>query len=96
MQTHTRTHANIDSRNISSFRLLRTIGSESFLAFKAARSNLKQPKMFGNMVHELTVSGPSNTLNLELIPPMELHFLLGIVNHLFKSTVMASNTPHSR
>ena len=46
--------------------------------------NLKQAKKFGNVICDPIVTGPSNTLILELIPLIELHLLLSVVNHLFR------------
>ena len=40
--------------------------------------------MFGNVVHQPIITGPENALILDIIPPMELYLLLGIVNHLYK------------
>ena len=37
------------------------------------------------MVHEPIISGSDGTLILKIIPSIELHLLLGVFNHLFKT-----------
>lgn len=46
--------------------------------------DLRRSKYFENAVHEPLFFPDEPKLVLELIPPMELHLLLGVVNHLFK------------
>ena len=41
-------------------------------------------KLFGNVIRKPIISGSDNVLLLEIIPQMELHLHLGVVNHLFK------------
>ena len=65
---------------------LRTLGSlkASLRPFRNFESVLAKSKMTGNVIHEQIISGSDGTLILDIIPPPELHLVLG-VNHLFKT-----------
>ena len=57
---------------------------QSFCPFSAAVSNTKNVKKFGNVIHEPILSVGDTALVMDLIPPMKLLPLLGVVNHLFR------------
>ncbi|XP_047125706.1 uncharacterized protein LOC124807639 isoform X1 [Hydra vulgaris] len=90
LQAHSSSHpctwCTAESSNLVNCGTLRTFGSlkQSFHAFSAAGSNTKNAKKFRNLVHESVLSLEDSALVIDLIPPMELHLLLGVVNHLFK------------
>ena len=46
--------------------------------------NRQQAKHYGNVIHMPILSGEPDTLVIDLLPPPELHLLLGVVNTLFK------------
>ena len=78
---------NIDLDNISECGVSRSFGSiqESYRAFVSAGSKFKMAKDFDNTIHPPLINIEDSRLILDIIPPMELHLLLGIVNHLFKN-----------
>nr|XP_047146733.1 uncharacterized protein LOC124819298 [Hydra vulgaris] len=90
LQAHSSSHScawcTAESFNLANCGTPRTFGSlkQSFHAFSAAGSNTKNAKKFGNVVHEPVLSLEESALVIDLISPMELHLLLGVVNHLFK------------
>jgi hypothetical protein len=51
----------------------------------ATGSDTKSAKDFDNVIHPTLINMDDSTLILDVIPPMELHLLLCIVNHLFKN-----------
>ena len=91
LQNHASSHpctwCDVDSRCLSSCGSIRTLGSlmNCYQAFKRSGGDVRVAKSFGNVFHEPIITGSSDSLILELIPPMELHLLLGVVNHLYKS-----------
>lgn len=91
IQSHSSKHpccwCNIDSDNLSECGTSRSFGSikERFEAYVAAGSDTKSAKDFDNVIHPPLIKMDDSTLILDVIPPMELHLLLGIVNHLFKN-----------
>ena len=52
----------------------------------------KQVTKFRNVIHEPILFYLNEPLALDIIPPMELHLLLGVVNHLLK--FLKSTCPH--
>jgi hypothetical protein len=69
-------------------RKIRTLGSlqDHCDNFVASGGNTKDGKLFKNVTKKpLLIYSPSDreTLVLDIIPPCELHLLLGVVNHLF-------------
>ena len=44
-------------------------------------------KTFGNVIHEPLVGAKDNDLVIDILPPPELHLLLGVVNTLFSGGV---------
>lgn len=50
--------------------------------FKAAGAKLPQAKAFYNCVQEPIFPYEDEKLAIEIVPPMELHLMLGIVNHI--------------
>ena len=58
---------------------------ERFEAFVAAGSNKKSRKEFDNVIHPTSINMDDSALILDVIPPMELRLLIGIVNQLFKN-----------
>ncbi len=91
IQSHSSKHpccwCNIDSDNLSECGTSRSFGSmkEKLEAFVAAGSDTKSAKNFDNVIHPPLINMADSVLILDVIPPMELHLLLGIVNHLFKN-----------
>ena len=50
----------------------------------SAGSILAKAKHTGNVVHPPILSGADDILILDILPPPELHLLLGVVNHIFQ------------
>ena len=65
---------------------LRTLGSikSSLKSFQQTGGVIANAKLFDNVIRKTIISRSNNDLFLEIIPTMELHLLLGVVNHLFK------------
>lgn len=53
--------------------------------FQAHGQDPKQARLFKNVIHLPLFDKPDSSLFLTFIAPMELHLLLGVVNHLFKA-----------
>ena len=93
LQAHTSSHpcswCEVDSKNLGNSGALRSFGSlrACLKAFENSGSDLSKAKFFGNVVHDPIVRGSDETLIIDVLPPMELHLLLGIVNHLFKALI---------
>ena len=64
---------------------LRTFHSldQNVSLFNAAGSNIKRARDYMNVVHSPVFDLAGGTLVLDFIPPMELHLLIGVFNHLF-------------
>ena len=96
LQTHSSMHSctwsDIKSKCLAESGNLRTLGSikSSIESFQQSGGVVANAKLFGNIIRKPIISGPDKFLNLEIIPPMELHLLLGVVNHLFKILKAAS------
>ena len=90
LQAHSSSHpcawCDIDAQNLEDAGTLRTLGSlrESFQAFRQSGGVLAKAKLTSNVVHNPIISGPNDKLILDIIPPPELHLLLGVVNLLYK------------
>ena len=90
LQAHSSSHPcswrSIDFTNLKKAGALRTLGSfkESYKSFLSAGSILAKAKHTGNFFHPPILSGADDTLILDILPPPELHLLLGIVNHIFQ------------
>jgi hypothetical protein len=92
IQSHSSSHpccwCDITSDNLQSKGKPRTIESirTQFQLYTAhSRGNKLQAKKFLNVIHEPLIQAEETSKTvLELIPPMELHLLLGMVNHLYK------------
>ena len=90
LQTHSSMHpcafCDIDSKSLVHTGNLRTLGSIklNLQSFERSGGVVANAKSFGNVIRKPIISGPDTSLILEIIPPMELHLLLGIVNYLFK------------
>ena len=77
-------HAAGDSlQNCGSPRTFQTL-ADQYHNFIAAGGQLSKAKEFDNVVHPSLLEIPGSTLIIDVIPPMELHLMLGIVNHLFQ------------
>ena len=63
---------------------------QAFTAFVNSGGNRQQAKHFGNVIHMPILSGEPHTLVIDLLPPPELHLLLGGVNTLFKGSCNAT------
>ena len=81
------TWCEVNSKSLSGYGLPRKLESlmRCCQAFKKPGSDLKKAKMFGNIVLKLIICGPTNSLILELISPIELDLLLGAVNPFVQS-----------
>ena len=66
---------------------LRTLGDLRRLhrEFFDAGEDFSKAKDFDNVIHPPIFKNPDETLVLDLIPPPELHLLLGSVNTLYTS-----------
>ena len=84
---HPCTWCDVKSKCLAKSGNLRTLGSikSSLESFQQSGRVVANAKLFGNVIRKPIISGPDNVLISEIIPPMELHFLLGVVNHLFKT-----------
>jgi hypothetical protein len=91
LQSHSSAHpctwCDIESKNLHHSGELRTFGSirSDFEGFQAAGAQTKKARDFQNVVHQPIIRLSDDTLVLDFIPPMELHLLIGVVNHLFKN-----------
>ena len=90
LQAHSSSHpctwCNVDNKSLEMAGTLRTLGSlrESFESFMNSGSIYAKAKETGNVVHLPIISGSNETLILDIVPPPELHLLLGVVNQLFR------------
>ena len=84
--SHPCSWCSIDLTNLEKAGALRTLESlrESYKSFLSAGSILAKAKHTGNLVHPPILSGADDTLILDILPPPELHLLLGVVNHIFQ------------
>jgi hypothetical protein len=66
---------------------LRTLGNirEKFMAWTRSGKGLNHAKHYGNCVHEPIFRGESETKVINIIPPPELHLMLGPVNTMFNA-----------
>lgn len=64
---------------------LRTLGSIRTLywAFLDSKKDISKAKNYGNVIHMPVFKNPDDISVLQVIPPPELHLLLGAVNSLF-------------
>lgn len=64
----------------------RTIGDclENYDAWEKAGSNKGNAKNYKNCIYPPIISGNENTEIIDVIPPPELHLLIGVVNIIFK------------
>ena len=90
IQAHSSKHpccwCNVSSdslQNCGSPRTFQTL-ADQYHNFIAAGGQLSKAKEFDNVVHPSLLEIPGSTLIIDVIPPMELHLMLGIVNHLFQ------------
>ena len=65
---------------------LRSFGrlNECFAGYVAQGSKERNMKNHYNVIHECLLDGDPETLVLHIIPPPELHLLMGVVNHLLE------------
>nr|XP_047138903.1 uncharacterized protein LOC124814863 [Hydra vulgaris] len=90
LQSHASAHpctwCTVESSNLANQGTLRTFRSlkQAHKTYTAAGSDIKKAKLFGNVIHDPILSLDDDALVLDLIPPMELHLLLGVGNYLFK------------
>ena len=91
IQSHSSKHpccwCDDSSPNLQNCRHLRTFGEirRQHSEFIREEGDLRKSKDFKNVVHLPILDFPDDKLVLEAIPPMELHLLLGVVNHLIKT-----------
>ena len=76
---------NIDKNNVHKKGQQRTIGSLDDLlwTFFDARGTKKPTKKFENAIHPSLVTGNRETPIILVVPPLELHLLIGPVNTLY-------------
>ena len=90
LKTHSSMHpctwCDFKSKCLAKSGNLRTPGSikSSLEPFQKSGGVVANAKLFGNVIRKPIIKGPHNLLILEIISPMELHLLLGVINHLFK------------
>ena len=90
LQTYSSMHhctwCDVKSKCLAKSAYLRTLGSvkPSLKPFQQSDGIVDNPKLFGNVILKPIISGPDNVLLLEIIPPMELHLFLGVINNFFK------------
>ena len=58
------------------------------MAWNEAGANMKDAKKHGNVVHPPLLRGEPNQLVLDLLPPPELHLMLGSVNTIFSGIII--------
>ena len=91
IQSHSSNHpccwCDASSTNLQKCGHLRTFGEirRQHSEFIRAEGDLRKSKDFKNVVHLPILDFPDEKLVLQPIPPMELHLLLGLVNHLIKT-----------
>ena len=91
LQAHSSAHpcswCDISSKDLAKCGSLRTFGSirRDYQAFIATDANIKKASLFRNSVHEPIINASDAYFVLDVLPPMELHLLLGVVNHLLQS-----------
>lgn len=63
----------------------RTIGSivMNYSNWQASGGKKNDAKNYANCIQQPVVTGDSNKLILDVIPPPELHLMLGVVNTVF-------------
>ena len=59
--------------------------SDQFWSWKSSGGDCKESKNFGNVVHLPVLHGDPSDAVIDLLPPPELHLLLGAVNALFRA-----------
>ena len=91
IQSHASKHpccwCDADSSKLGLCGSLRIFGGikKAHQEFIAHGNDVKKAKQFGNVIHSPLLNFPDESLILDAIPPMELHLLLGVVNHLYKN-----------
>ena len=90
IQSHSSKHpccwCNVSSDNLSECESLRscsTLKDMPSLLLMAQITTLE--KNFANVIYSPLINMDNSVLILDVIPPMELNLLLGIVNHFFKN-----------
>ena len=85
LQAHSSAHpcswCDILSKDLAKCGSLRTFG----LIRIATDANIKKVSLFRNSVNEPIINASVASFVLDVLPPMELHLLLGVVNHLLQS-----------
>ena len=78
---------NIDKHNLHKIGTQRTIANlrELFWSYYGAGVSKAKAKDFGNAIHPSMVTGIDDTPILHIVPPPELHLLIGPVNTLYDS-----------
>jgi len=91
IQSHSSKHpccwCNVSSDKLAekgALRTLRSISEKYFEFMRETGGDLSLAKNYENAVHTPLLYPDEPKLVLELIPPMEPHLLLGLVNHLLK------------
>jgi hypothetical protein len=84
---HPCTWCDIEKARLSEKGELRTLENltEKFWAWKDACSDEKKAKKYGNVIHLPLIKGDPHSRVTDLLPPPELHLLLGPINTLFKA-----------
>ena len=89
--TYPCTWCNIDLKNLENPGVLSNLGSikGSYQTFLKLGNVLAKNKLSGNLIHMPIITGSDDTLILDIIHPIELYILFGVVNHLFQ--ILKSN-----
>ena len=91
LQAHSSAHpcswSNISSKDLAKCGSMRTFGSfrRDYQAFIGTDANIKKASLFRNSIHEPIINASDASFVLDVLPAMELHLLLGVVNHLLQS-----------
>ena len=87
IQSHASKHpccfCDVNSDNLLQSGALRTFGSLRYYSEQFKSSTSKQAKLFFNCTKEPLIQEENETRVIDIIPPPELHLLIGVVNHLF-------------
>ena len=83
---HSCSWCDISSKDLAKCGSLKTFGSirRDYQAFIATDANIKKASLFRNSVHEPIINASDASFVLDVLPLMELHLLLGVVNHLLQ------------
>lgn len=84
--THPCTWCDQKKTDLHSKGTLRTLGNirEKFWNWHSSNGTTSNAKLYGNVVHLPILQGADDTLVVDVLPPPELHLLLGPMNTIYK------------